>query len=380
LPEKVTHSKGVFIIFANMNRVVIKLLLGLAVLLVLGWYFSNISLYFVFSLVIAAVLRPMTNRINGLYLIGQPIPRAVAIFLSFSVVIALVVFLVLLFIPLFRSQFELLNELDVTYLYEQIQKPAAFIEDILIRYSLVVNEPGFLLAQIRENLLTSLGGLDIQGFVNRFISATSTLLISVLAISFITFFLLLENGLLRRNFIGFVPNAYFELAVSTFHKVERLLSNYLIGLLVQMTSIFSIASLGLLLMDIEYAMSIAVFAAVANLIPYAGPILGASFGILVGLSTGTFGEASEVYLFLAKILGVFAVVQLCDNILLQPMIFSKSVKAHPLEIFVVIFAGAKVAGVLGMIFAIPVYTIFRVSFKEFYKGYKDYRIFKIDKI
>ncbi|WP_035806331.1 AI-2E family transporter [Lunatimonas lonarensis] len=363
-----------------MNRVVIKLLLGLAVLLVLGWYFSNISLYFVFSLVIAAVLRPMTNRINGLYLIGQPIPRAVAIFLSFSVVIALVIFLVLLFIPLFRSQFELLNELDVTYLYEQIQKPAAFVEDILIRYSLVVNEPGFLLAQIRENLLSSVGGLDIQGFVNRFISATSSLLISVLAISFITFFLLLENGLLRRNFIGFVPNAYFELSVSTFHKVERLLSNYLIGLLVQMTSIFSIASLGLLLMDIEYAMSIAVFAAVANLIPYAGPILGASFGILVGLSTGTFGEAAEVYLFLAKILGVFGVVQLCDNIILQPMIFSKSVKAHPLEIFVVIFAGAKVAGVLGMIFAIPVYTIFRVSFKEFYKGYKDYRIFKIDKI
>ncbi|EON76080.1 hypothetical protein ADIS_3208 [Lunatimonas lonarensis] len=375
-----THSKSVFIIFASMNRVVIKLLLGLAVLLVLGWYFSNISLYFVFSLVIAAVLRPMTNRINGLYLIGQPIPRAVAIFLSFSVVIALVIFLVLLFIPLFRSQFELLNELDVTYLYEQIQKPAAFVEDILIRYSLVVNEPGFLLAQIRENLLSSVGGLDIQGFVNRFISATSSLLISVLAISFITFFLLLENGLLRRNFIGFVPNAYFELSVSTFHKVERLLSNYLIGLLVQMTSIFSIASLGLLLMDIEYAMSIAVFAAVANLIPYAGPILGASFGILVGLSTGTFGEAAEVYLFLAKILGVFGVVQLCDNIILQPMIFSKSVKAHPLEIFVVIFAGAKVAGVLGMIFAIPVYTIFRVSFKEFYKGYKDYRIFKIDKI
>lgn len=363
-----------------MNRVVVKLLFGLLVVLLLGWYFSNISLYFIFSMVIAAVLRPMTNRINSFYLMGQPVPRALAILMSFAAVIALIAFLVLLFIPLFRTQFALLNELDVTYLYEQIQKPAAYVENILIRYNLVVNEPGFLLALIRENLLNSLGGLDIQGFVNRFISATSTLLISILAISFITFFLLLENGLLRRNIIDFVPNAYFELAVSTFHKVERLLSNYLIGLLVQMTSIFSIAAIGLLLMDIEYAMSIAVFAAVANLIPYAGPILGAFFGILVGLSTGNFPEATEVYLFLAKILSVFAVVQLCDNIILQPMIFSKSVKAHPLEIFVVIFAGAKVAGVLGMIFAIPVYTIFRVSFKEFYKGYKDYRIFKIDKI
>ncbi|HSI74584.1 MAG TPA: AI-2E family transporter, partial [Lunatimonas sp.] len=99
-----------------------------------------------------------------------------------------------------------------------------------------------------------------------------------------------------------------------------------------------------------------------------------------GLATGNFSEANEIYFLIAKILGVFAVVQLCDNIFLQPMIFSKSVKAHPLEIFVVIFAGAKLAGIMGMIFAIPVYTIFRVSFKEFYKGYKDYRIFKIDKI
>ena len=66
--------------------------------------------------------------------------------------------------------------------------------------------------------------------------------------------------------------------------------------------------------------------------------------------------------------------------ILQPFIFSKSVKAHPLEIFVIIFVGAKIAGVLGMIFAIPVYTIFRVSIKEFYKGYREYRIFRIDKI
>jgi predicted PurR-regulated permease PerM len=66
-----------------------------------------------------------------------------------------------------------------------------------------------------------------------------------------------------------------------------------------------------------------------------------------------------------------------DNILIQPLIFSKSVKAHPLEIFVVIFVGAKIGGVLGMIFSIPVYTIFRVSFIEFFKGFKSYRIFKI---
>lgn len=180
--------------------------------------------------------------------------------------------------------------------------------------------------------------------------------------------------------MNFIPNKYFELSVATFHKVEQLLSNYLLGLLIQISVIFSIASIGLTIANVEYAMTIAVFAAVANLIPYAGPMLGAIFGVLVGLSTGEFSAANEVYFFLFKVLAVFSVVQLSDNVILQPFIFSKSVKAHPLEIFVIIFAGAKIAGVLGMIFAIPVYTIFRVSIQEFYKGYKEYRIFKIDKI
>jgi predicted PurR-regulated permease PerM len=119
------------------------------------------------------------------------------------------------------------------------------------------------------------------------------------------------------------------------------------------------------------------FAAIANLIPYAGPILGTIFGIVVGVSTGDFSTDSDYSFLLFKILSVFAVVQVTDNVLLQPLIFSKSVKAHPLEIFVIIFAGAKIAGILGMIFAIPVYTIFRVSILEFYSGYKAYKIFKI---
>lgn len=363
-----------------MNKGVLKALLVALLVIFLGLYFSNISMYLVFSLVIAAVLRPLTNRINNLYILGQPIPRALAILVSFGCIITVFTMLFFLFIPLFRTQFQLLQELNVDYLYDQLQKPAGFVESILIKFNLMANQPGYLVQLVKENLLSSLSGIDLQGFVNQFISTTSSVLISILAISFITFFLLLENGLLRRNFINFVPNPYFELSVATIHKVERLLSNYLIGLLIQMFSIFSLASIGLLLADIEYAMSIAVFAAVANLIPYAGPILGATFGILVGIATGNFAEANEIYFFLAKILTVFAVVQLSDNIFLQPMIFSKSVKAHPLEIFVIIFAGAKLAGITGMVFAIPVYTIFRVSFMEFYKGYKDYRIFKIDKI
>lgn len=363
-----------------MLKVVLTATVFTLIVFLLGWYFSDISLYFMFSLVLAAALRPLTNKINNLYVMGQHIPRAIAIVLSFLAVISVMFFLVLLFLPLLRTQIELLTDLDINYLYDQIQRPIDNLEAILIQLNLTNNEPGYLIGLVKENLMSSLNGVNIQGFINRVISTTSTFFISILAIGFITFFLLLENGLLRRNLLNFIPNKYFELSVATFHKVEHLLSNYLLGLLIQISVIFSIASIGLTIANVEYAMTIAVFAAVANLIPYAGPMLGAIFGVLVGLSTGEFNAASEVYFFVFKVLAVFSVVQLSDNVVLQPFIFSKSVKAHPLEIFVIIFAGAKIAGVLGMIFAIPVYTIFRVSIQEFYKGYKEYRIFKIDKI
>lgn len=334
-------------------------------------------MYFVFSLVLAAILRPLTNRINTFHIFGQHVPRWISILISFVVVGVIIFFIGALFFPLIGAQIQVIATYDLDYVYQQIQNPAGRIEDLLIKYQIIKSEPGFLITQVRENLISSFGKINIQGLINTVFSTTGSIFLAFMAISFITFFLLLENGLLRRNIMNLVPNSYFELAVYTFNKVERLLSNYLVGLLIQLTCIFSLAAIGLSLMGIEYALTIAMFAAVANLIPYAGPILGAAFGVIVGLTTASYESSNEIIFMIVKILSVFSVVQLTDNVVLQPLIFSKSVKAHPLEIFVIIFAGAKIAGILGMIFAIPVYTIFRVSFLEFYKGYREYRIFKL---
>jgi predicted PurR-regulated permease PerM len=360
-----------------MKKPVFIILFFIALLAVVGWYFSNITFYFIFALVLAAILRPLTNRINSFHVIGQHTPRWLAILLSFGMVLTLIFLISLLFIPLISAQIKVISSYDLDYLYEQIQNPVGKVEDLLIKYEIVKSDPGFLILQVRETLISSFGSINYQGIVNTIVNTTSSFLVGIMAVGFISFFLLLENGLLRRNIMDLIPNPYFELSVSTFNKVERLLSNYLVALLIQITCIFSLAAIGLTLMEIDYALTIAMFAAVANLIPYAGPILGATFGVIVGLSTGSFENSNEITFMVVKILSVFGVVQLTDNIILQPLIFSKSVKAHPLEIFVIIFAGAKIAGILGMIFAIPVYTIFRVSVLEFYRGYREYRIFKM---
>ncbi|MBA4302275.1 Predicted PurR-regulated permease PerM [Algoriphagus alkaliphilus] len=360
-----------------MQRFFLYLILFIAAFLLFGWYFSNVTLYLILSLIIAALLRPLTNRLNDFHLVKQHIPRWMAILISFASIILLFFLLSLLFLPLINDQILILSEMDLEGIYTQIQEPIGRIERFLLRYQLLENKPGSLFEELKTSIIDFIRTFDFGSFISGLINLTSNFLIGIIAVAFITFFLLLENGLLRRNLLNLIPNAYFELSVATFTKVEKLLSNYLFGLLIQMLFIFSIASLGLSFVGVDYALTIALFAAVANLIPYAGPILGSAFGIIVGISTGTFLSDAEYTYFLLKIISVFSVVQLFDNLALQPMIFSKRVKAHPLEIFVVIFAGAKIAGITGMIFAIPVYTIFRVSVMEFFRGYKSYRIFKI---
>ncbi|MDN5214085.1 AI-2E family transporter [Fulvivirgaceae bacterium BMA12] len=361
-----------------LNKTVIYLLLGIAIFFFLSWYFSNITIYIVISLVLATILRPLTNYIAQTQFYKIKIPRIIAVILSFLLLVLVLGMFILLFVPLISEQIQVIANINYESLYQRMTRPLQGLEKYIIDNQLWDAKEGFLVEGLKENLLKLVAKTNLQEIINRVLSITGNVLVGILAVSFITFFFLFETGIRRRQLISIIPNGYFEVTISALFKIEKLLSNYLIGLLFQMICIFSIAAVGLSILGIKYALTIAVFAAVANLIPYAGPVLGASFGIIVGISTtGTFLNTQDYIFLLLKIGIVFSIVQITDNLVLQPLIFSKSVKAHPLEIFVIIFAGATVAGIVGMIVAIPFYTVLRVSVIELYKGFKQYRIFKL---
>lgn len=274
------------------------------------------------------------------------------------------------------EQVQILMRLDYNELYLRATGPLTSLENFMIKNGYTLGEKGFIVDSLRDSIVSLFAQINFGKIFNNVIFFTGNFLIGLLAVVFISFFLLYEKGIIRKQLIAIIPNQYFEISIVAIYKIEKLLSNYLLGLLFQMFAIFSIASFGLSILGIKYALTIALFAAVANLIPYAGPVLGTLFGIVVSVSTGNFlMEGNELLVLVIKVLTVFSIVQLTDNLLLQPLIFSKSVKAHPLEIFVIIFAGANIAGVGGMVLAIPVYTIIRVSVKELYTGYKKYYIF-----
>ncbi len=355
------------------------LVIAIGILIFLSSYFSAIFSYIIISIVLSTMLRPLTNYLANQQIFNIKMPRVLAVFISFFTLVYLLYSFVTIFFPLISDQIEIFSNINLDQLAERISSPLNSLEDFLIRYGIVDFEKGYFAQSINTGIKDIINGIDFAAIIQDIISVTGNFFVGLMAVTFITFFLLYEKGHFRGQIIKLIPNEYFEVSIAGLYITEKLLSNYLIGLLLQMTAIFSIAFTGLSLLGINYAASIALFAAVINLVPYLGPVMGALFGIIVGLTSGgaQIFESNEYIFMIIKILSVFAVVQLMDNIVLQPLIFSKSVKAHPLEIFIVIFAGSTLAGVVGMIAAIPAYTIIRVFVLEVSRGYKSYHIFKI---
>jgi len=361
-----------------MNRFFGFILLGVILFILLGWIFTDIYIYVVISIIIAAILRPINKYLNRNRFFGIKLPKSISAFMSFAALGLFVLLFSLIFTPLLTKQIQVLSNIDYSSLIDKLDTPVGKVEQFLFKYNLSKRQEGFISQEVRDAGILMVKEINFSNIFNSIITYTGNIFVGFLAISFITFFILVDFSIFRKKIISIIPNKYFEVSISALTKIEHLLSNYLVGLIIQMSSIFSMVTIGLSIFRIEYAMTIALFAAVANLIPYLGPLLGATFAVIITLvqASPEMDTINNMLVLLVEIVSVFGVVQITDNVLIQPLIFSKSVKAHPLEIFVIIFAAATLAGVVGMILAIPVYTILRVSVNELSNGYKQYRIFK----
>lgn len=225
--------------------------------------------------------------------------------------------------------------------------------------------------KLKKNLSHYLSPQRIQQVFNSTVSAFGNAIIGIMSVLFISFFFLKEQGLFKEMIVSIVPSGYEEQAEIAFEQMSNLLIRYFIGIAVQVTIIMLYVTLLLTIMGVKNAVLIGFFAAIMNVIPYLGPIIGVAFGILITISSNLEVPFYDELLPQLGLVGViFATMQLIDNFILQPNIFSKSVKAHPLEIFIIVLIGAKLGGILGMVLAIPGYTVLRVVGKVFLSEFK----------
>jgi len=203
--------------------------------------------------------------------------------------------------------------------------------------------------------------------VNSVLNGLSGFTIGVFSVIFISFFFLKDSGLLERMVMVFVADKNVTRVEKSILSIKNLLSRYFIGLLVQITVLFIIYTLVLLIFGIPNAVTIALVCALLNIIPFLGPIIGTVLIVFLTMTSNL--DASFATVTLPKTIYVligFTIGQLIDNFLTQPYVFSTSVKSHPLEIFITILVGGLLFGPLGMIVAVPSYTALKVIFKEFY--------------
>jgi len=226
-------------------------------------------------------------------------------------------------------------------------------------------------ARMQKSLFKYLDPSKISVVFGNILGFFSNFLIAILSIFFIAFFFLKEVGLFDNIVTSLVPDEFVDKALNVVDGTSNMLIRYFIGVLIQITVITLFVTTLLSILGVKNALLIGFFAALMNVIPYVGPIFGASFAVLITVSSNLdISFYSGMVPLLGKVIVVFAIMQLMDNFILQPNIFSKSVKAHPLEIFLVVLVGAKLGGILGMVLAIPIYTVFRVISKEFLSNFK----------
>ncbi len=347
---------------------------GLAIVLALCWYFSNVLIYIIVAFVVSLVGRPIMQLLRRIKIKGKSAPNWLLALLTLVVIILFLALIVTQMIPMVSNIVRDASAIESYSYFESnpIDKLNDWMIGLFPNLGHDFDITSILLEKVRELADFS----KVSGIVGSVASVVTNAFVGLFAVMFISFFFIKEEGLFERIICALVPDKHEMTLSKTLNEIKELLSRYFVGLLVEMVGLALVDFLGLWLiarLDFSYAIGIGFIAGVLNVIPYVGPligdVIGIVFGIVLKLGTGA-GLNVNIWIFALIILAIMVVAQLIDNIIYQPLIFSTSIKAHPLEIFIVLLMAGHIGGTLGMLVAIPAYTVVRVIAIRFFYRFK----------
>jgi len=349
----------------------IAIALGLAIFMVIAYYFANIVTFILIAWVLSLIGQPLMDFFQNKVRVKKfQLGRALSAVLTIIIFILGFALLIGTFIPLLVEQARNLSEVEYQSIASALEEPLNSINAWLYKMGLA-SESNSADQQLLEGLKNWFNPSAVGTIFSSILGLAGNLLFAIFSIIFITFFFLKEENIMERILTAITPSGTEKQVSNALDSISKLLTRYFGGILFQVIIITLFVSVALGLLGIQNALLIGFFAALVNVIPYLGPIIGATFGLFITISSNLdLDFYTQMSPMLLKVLAVFAGMQLLDNFILQPFIFSNSVKAHPLEIFIVILMGAQINGITGMILAIPVYTVLRVIAKEFLSEFK----------
>lgn len=331
----------------------------------LAWYFSNILIYILISTVLSLIGRPLVRLLDKIRFGKFKFPHTLSAAITLIVLFGVIVGIVAIVLPLLVKQASALSNINTESLLESYRAQLVPIQHFLTKYNLISADKD-LESVINEKVMSLIGKTNIPDILNNAISLTGNLFMAIFSIAFITFFFLKQEKMLLSGIMLITPIHYQTEVKHVYIKTIRLLSRYFTGLLLDLTIVITLITLGMWIFGFKNALTIGLFAGLMNVIPYVGPIIGAGIALVLGLTGNADPNVSQDMMpMIFEILGVLLVVNSLDAFFMQPFIYSNRVKSHPLEIFLVILISGSAAGILGMILAIPTYTVIRIIAKEF---------------
>ncbi|TVR81204.1 MAG: AI-2E family transporter [Chitinophagaceae bacterium] len=357
-----------------MNKIPKQLLFLFSFILfaVFVWYFNSILIYLVIAWILSLIGEPVMNFFEKLRYKKFYVPRFLSAALTIISFYLVLIFFLMIFVPLVVKEarfFTNYNIEDITYF---IEGPLENLDDFLKTNKIKEEGSPTSIEFLESEIRGFLNFQNVNKVLTQLIDIIGGFFVALFSVTFILFFFLKDRDFFFNMILMFTPSEYEGRVANILKKVKLLLVRYFVGIIIQISMITMLISGGLYFVGVENPLFIGLLAGIWNIVPYLGPLIGATIGVILGLSGFVEKGAIEInyYILIFQLLSVFAIVQILDNILFQPVIFSNSVKAHPMEIFLVLLIAATLAGIVGMILAIPTYTILRVISKEFFSEFK----------
>ena len=345
-----------------------------AAVIALCWYFKNVLVYIIIAFVVSLIGRPVMQMLRKIKIKKKTAPSWLLAILTIVLVIVLLILLVTQIIPLVSNIIRDVSAMNAQEYFGT--NPIDMLNDGMIATFPNLGQDFDIATVVLTKMREVVNFNNVSGIVGSVASVVSNVFVGLFSVVFISFFFLKDDTLFERIICALVPDRYEQTTAKTLTDIKQLLSRYFAGLLIEMLGIAVVDFLGLWLiarLPVSYALGIAFIAGVLNVIPYVGPFIGEALGVVIGIvlkfGTGA-GLDVNIWVFALIILAIMFAAQLIDNLIYQPVIYSTSIKAHPLEIFIVLLMAGHIGGAIGMLVAIPAYTVIRVIAIRFFYRFK----------
>ena len=356
----------------NVNKMVGALVLMVFVALAafLIGYFKFLVICILVSFVLALIGGHLMSLLRKVHIGRLHISPSMSAGVVLVAIVAVVALLSYWVFPLLFSQIMQLVNMDTSKIVEYASRYGDELRVLLIDYGIIDDTPNSFEVLVNKTLLDMVRMIDIKQVMSDTVSTAANLLMGLFTILFLTYFFLRDRNYWRDLVYSAIPDKYTDETHNIFHNSRRLISRYFIGLLCEIMLLTLLLFIGFSIAGFPNALLIASICGVMVIIPYLGSVIGSvlSFVILLVSTLNLSTEGVNILRMLLTFYGIFFAAKLVDDFVMQPLIYSKSVKAHPVEIFLVILVAGKIGGVLGMIAAIPAYTLIRIFVKEFWSN------------